>query len=201
MALQFNLCPEADKAAVAASLNADVMETHGAHHTTGIFGTRYLFPALASHGHGASALAVLRQTTYPSIGDLFSRGATTFWECWGEKDIDAKWGARSRNHVMQTAFAAWFYHGLAGINASPDAPGYKHVILRPQFLVDEKLTSVKASHRSPQGTITSSWKADGKMIQWHVELPPNTTASVHFPDQAVQEIGSGSVDFKISLPH
>ena len=130
--LSFNLCPDADARAVAASLNTDVMETQKAHHNTGIFGTRYLHSALARNGYGSSALALLRQTTYPSIGHLFSLGATTFWECWGEPELDKKWGARSLNHVMQTAFAAWFYNGLAGIN--PDAPGFKRIKLRPQFI-------------------------------------------------------------------
>src|SRR5205085_787110 len=63
LALELNLANPASAASIAKSLNADVMETHHAHHTTGIFGTRYLYPALARHGYGASALALLRQTT------------------------------------------------------------------------------------------------------------------------------------------
>ena len=40
-----------------------------------------------------------------------------------------KAGGRSLNHVMQTAFVAWFYNGLAGINPTPDQPGFKHIRL------------------------------------------------------------------------
>lgn len=197
LALEFNLADPANVKAIAQSLNADVMETHKAHHTTGIFGTRYLHAALARNGHGTSALALLRQTTYPSIGHLFSLGATTFWECWGEAELDKKWGARSLNHVMQTAFVAWFYNGLAGINPDPQNPGFKHILFQPQFLADEKLTQVKATHASPHGTITSQWQARGDAIHYHCEIPPNTTATLTLPNQPPQNIGSGSYDFNV----
>src|SRR5439155_10145246 len=85
MALELNLCDTDDVPAIAASLNRDI-EAHQFHHTTGIFGSRFLYSALARNGYGSTALALLRQTTYPSIGHLFSLGATTFWECWGEKE-------------------------------------------------------------------------------------------------------------------
>jgi alpha-L-rhamnosidase len=196
MALELDLAPAEQREAIAANLNHDVMIEHKAHHTTGIHGSRVLFSALARHGYGAAALAVLRQTTYPSVGHLFSLGATTMWECWGEPELDAKWGARSQNHPMQAAFTAWFYHGLAGINPSPYKPGFEHVVLRPQWIDDPQLTRVRATYRSVRGMIVSSWERQGGQTNWHVELPPNTTASAYPPGKAQPtEIGSGSHDF------
>jgi alpha-L-rhamnosidase len=197
VALELSLAGPAQVKAIARAMNTDVMQTQKVHHTTGIFGTRYLYPALARNGYGASALALLRQTTYPSIGHLFSLGATTFWECWGEPELDKKWGARSLNHVMQAAFVAWFYNGLAGINPNAGSPGFKHVLLQPQFITDEKLTSVKATHTSLHGPIVSQWEARDGQIHYHCEIPPNTTATVDLPNQTSETIGSGSYDFKI----
>jgi alpha-L-rhamnosidase len=195
MALQLDLCPPEHRAAVAANLNRDVIETHKVHHTTGIFGSRYLHAALADGGYLDSALALLRQTTYPSIGHLFSLGATTFWECWGEPEIDAKWGARSQNHPMQAAFVAWFHHGLGGIRPSPEEPGFRHVILRPHIpRNDATLTHVRATHRTPRGRIVSEWRVAGGKVSWHVELPPDTTATAYAPEP--RAIGSGAHEFQ-----
>lgn len=203
MALELNLAPSGQRSAVAASLARDVMVTHGAHHTTGIFGSRYLFGALARNGHGAAVLAVLRQKTYPSLGDLFARGATTMWECWGEPEIDEKWGARSQNHPMQAALAAWFHKDLAGINPSVERGGFGHVILRPQIIDDAagRLTWVRASHLSPRGPISSDWERTGpRRAVWRAEVPPNVTASVQLPDRPWRDIGSGKWEFAVELP-
>lgn len=203
MALELRLAPPEHRSAVAASLARDVTLAHGAHHTTGIFGSRYLFDALSRNGHGAAALAVLRQTTYPSLGDLFARGATTMWECWGEPELDEKWGARSQNHPMQAALAAWFHQGLAGINPSAERAGFAHVVLRPQIIDDAegKLTWVRASHLSPRGLITSAWERTGpRRATWRTQLPPNVTASVQLPGQGPREIGSGKWEFQVQLP-
>ena len=188
MALELDLCLADQVTAVAASLNRDVVEVHKTHHTTGIFGSPFLYSALARHGYGSTSLALLRQTTYPSIGYLFSLGATTFWECWGEKELDDKWGARSKNHPMQAAFVAWIHQGLAGINYSPD----RKLILRPQFIDDPTLTEVKATHRG----ITSAWKNVGNHFNWHIELPPATTATA-YTSAFERELSPGAHDIEV----
>ena len=129
------------------------------------------------------ASKVLHQTTYPSIGNLFSLGATTFWECWGEDELDKKWGARSLNHPMQAAYDAWFYQGLAGINPDPAYPGFKHAILQPQLLPG--LASVRASYRTPYGVLRSAWQqtdaATGISVHFQLEIPANSRATFQLP--------------------
>ena len=38
-----------------------------------------------------------------------------------------------------------------------------------------------ASHESPYGEISSHWKRTGDRLEWHITLPPNTTATVQLP--------------------
>ncbi|MBV9470551.1 MAG: family 78 glycoside hydrolase catalytic domain [Abitibacteriaceae bacterium] len=179
IALAFGLTPAGAETAVAASLAYDVLPTHQGHLATGIFGSRYLYGILSRYGYGAVAQGILHQTTYPSFGDLFTRGATTFWECWGEPELDQKWGPRSQNHAMQGAFDAWFYQDVAGIHPSPDEPGFKHIVLRPTILPG--LHWARATYRSPYGLVESAWNQQGRTLQWHVSIPVNTEATVYLP--------------------
>jgi alpha-L-rhamnosidase len=187
MALAFGLCPAGDEQAVANDLARDVVDRHHGHQSTGIFGSRYLFDRLAASGHGTVALAMLRQTDYPSIGYLFSLGATTFWECWGEPDLDKRWGARSLNHPMQAGYDAWFFQGLAGINPDPAAAGFRNVVVRPEVIGD--LQWVRAYHDSPYGRITSAWRRTGDKLALDVTVPPNATATVYVPTRTAVASG------------
>ena len=178
MALAFHLCLDSERQAVCDSLARDVLK-HGRHHTSGIFGSRWLFDALAAGGHGDIAFAVLQQTDYPSIGYLFRLGATTFWECWGEPELDKKWGARSLNHPMQAGYDAWFFQGPGGIACDETGPGFRRIFVRPNLLPG--LTSVCVYHDSPHGRIRSEWARKGDTVQFHIVVPPNTAAKLCLP--------------------
>jgi alpha-L-rhamnosidase len=178
LALAFHFCPPTDRQAVADSLARDVVK-HGSHHTTGIFGSRWLFDTLTAGGHGDLALAVLQQTDYPSIGYLFGLGATTFWECWGEPELDKKWGARSLNHPMQAGYDAWFFQGPGGITCDEAGSGFRRIIVRPNLLPGLKF--VRTYHDSPQGRIRSEWSREGDAVRFHIVIPPNTTARLYLP--------------------
>ena len=178
LALAFDLCPTSDRQAVCDSLARDVVK-HGRHHTTGIFGSRRLFDALANGGHGDIAFDVLKQTDYPSIGYLFHLGATTFWECWGEPELDKKWGARSLNHPMQAGYDAWFFQGLGGISCDSEGPGFRKILICPHLLPG--LEFVRVYHDSPNGRICSEWTRKGDTVRFHIIIPPNTTARLYLP--------------------
>jgi alpha-L-rhamnosidase len=179
LALRLGLAPAKDEVQVAAALARDVVEKHHGHFSTGITGSRCLYWALAEYGHGDVALEILRQKTYPSIEYLFSLGATTFWETWGEPEIDKSEGPRSRNHAMQGGFDAWFYQGLAGICPDPDQPGFKHTILRPQ--IPSGLRHVRAEYNSVHGKIASEWRIEDGSFHWRVAIPANSRATVYLP--------------------
>jgi alpha-L-rhamnosidase len=178
-ALYLGLHPEEDAQAIADSLARDVNEKHNGHHTTGITGSKYLYWALGEHGHGSTALRMLRNTDYPSFGHLFSLGATTFWECWGEKEIDQKWGARSLNHPMQGAFDMWFYYGIAGIRPDATGPGFQRILFAPQII--DELEFAKADFASLYGNIHAEWRKEAGHLIYSVSVPTNSQGRVHLP--------------------
>lgn len=179
LALAWGLVPDGLEQAVADSLARDVMENHRGHHSTGILGLRHLFWALSEYGHGDVAMTVLHQTDYPSIGHLFSLGATTLWEWWSEPDIEQQEGPRSCNHPMQGGFDAWFFSGIAGIRPSEDAPGFQRIVLKPHLLPG--LQWVRASYRSIRGLIVSEWRQEEEHLHWKMAIPANTEALVYLP--------------------
>ena len=198
IALNFSLVPKGDEAAVAENLKKDVVDKFNGHHSTGHMGTRYIYGELSRFGYGEVAQKMLNQTTYPSFGELFARGATTIWEYWGEKVIDeTSAGTRSRNHPFQGGFDVWFYNGIAGINPDPQNPGFKHIIMKPQ--VFGTLTSAKASFKSPYGLICSDWKKNNNSLQWDFSIPVNTTADIYVPAEKKDDITeNGSIPEKSS---
>jgi alpha-L-rhamnosidase len=133
--------------------------------------------------------AIATQKTYPGWGYMVERGATTIWELWNGDTADP--AMNSGNHVMQIGdLAVWMYEYLAGIRSDPEAPGFRHIVIRPYPAGD--LAFVKASHKTPYGTIVSSWKRGGGAFTLDVTVPPNTTATVWVPAKdaaAVTESG------------
>ena len=195
LALNFGLVPEGDEPTVAKSLADDVIEKHNGHHSTGATSSKYIYGELSRYGYGDVAQKMLNQTTYPSIGDLFNRGATTFWEYWGEAEIDStSLGVRSRNHPFQNGYDAWFYNGIAGINPDSENPGFKHIILKPQIIGN--LTFAKAYYNSIYGTIISDWRINEGTFQWSVSIPVNTTATVYLPANNIDDISESGIPAK-----
>ena len=186
MALNFKLFPKNDEEKIAKNLMENVMQKYDCHFSTGIFGQRFLYWALANYGYEKETLQLLNQTTAPSHGHIFSAGATTLWERIpiSEKDLnpeDASW-----NHPMQAGFVVWFYQGIGGIIPDPENPGFKHFYLRPQLTTI--LDFAETEFDSVQGLISSNWKNENEKFQWEIKVPVNSSATVYFPATNMNEI-------------
>ncbi len=179
MAIHFGLVPGRIKGNILSALEKDICETRRMHYHAGIFGIRYLFEVLSRNGHADLAVKILHQNTYPGFGNLISRGATTLWEYWGEPEVDKKHGARSLSHPMMGGFDNFFYNSLAGIRPDEDNPGFRHFFLEPHPVSFVKWA--KAEYLSGFGRIASAWEFKGKMIEWSVEVPAGTSATVKMP--------------------
>jgi alpha-L-rhamnosidase len=159
------------------------VEDRDDHHDTGMLGSKYLFRVLSDHGRHDLAYRVLVQTTPPSYASWIARDATTVWEDWED--------GLSRNHVAFTDPGAWFYQYLAGINADPRQPAFKHIVLRPRPVGD--LTFVKAWHESPYGRIRSDWEIEGDRFRWRITIPPSTSATVYVPTDGTSSVLEGDL--------
>jgi alpha-L-rhamnosidase len=78
--------------------------------------------------------------------------------------------------------SAWFYKALGGIHPDPENPGFKNILLQPNFVTGLNYASV--SYESPHGLIVSDWKrTKKKTIIYQVTIPANSTATLSLQDK------------------
>ena len=180
LALAFGLLDEETAVKSASRLGKDVKDF--GHITTGFLGTPLISLTLTENGMNDLAYLLLNRKEYPSWLYPVTMGATTIWERWDGQKPDSTFqtpGMNSFNHYAYGAIGKWLYQVVAGIGIDPDRPGYKHVIFHPQ--PGGGLTSAKATHNSMYGTIVSGWELDGDQLVMNIEIPANTSATIHIP--------------------
>ncbi len=180
LALQFDLLPDELRPVAAKRLAQEVRERK--HLTTGFVGTPYLLHVLTRYGYLEEAYMLLSREQYPSWLYPVKQGATTIWERWDGLKPDGTFqdkGMNSFNHYAYGAVGEWMYRVMAGIEISEAAPGYKHILIQPQ--PGGGFSSVKASHQTMYGKVSSAWKLKDGSFELAVEIPPNTRATVRLP--------------------
>ena len=194
--LQWGVVPDDLVQKVADNLARKVEEA-GFHLDVGVLGAKALLNALGRNGHIEAAYKVAVQDTYPSWGWWIVNGATTLLENWdlqAERDI-------SDNHMMFGEIGGWFFKGLGGIYPDPDQPGFKNIILRPNFI--RGLKQFEAKHKSPYGMIVSGWAIKGKNVVYNIVIPANSTATLYLPDYVkgdkVIKLESGKHSLKLQF--
>ncbi len=180
-ALHQGFVPAGERTKVEAKL-VEVVEKKDAYPDFGILGSKYIFRSLSEAGRSDLAFAMATKEDKKSYGTWIRRGATTFWEDWGDGD--------SRNHIMFGDVSAWWYQTLAGIRladtvsavAIKNNPGdvaFKKIIIAPVPV--KGLDWVKAEHASPYGVIRSQWRKTNSVFRMDIDVPVNTTATVCLP--------------------
>lgn len=180
VALHWGLVPEELRSKVADNLAKRVIADKK-HIDVGLLGTKTILNALSENGYAQLAYEVASQETYPSWGWWIVNGATTFYENW---PLDAK-SDISLNHIMFGEINAWYYKALGGIFPDEQAPGFKNILLKPNFV--EGLSHFEATHEGPYGNIISSWKRKGKTIEYHVTVPANSSATLCLKGKSIRE--------------
>ncbi len=174
--LYMGIVPDEFKVSVAANL-AKRVAADSFHLDVGILGAKAILNALSENGYANVAYKLASQETYPSWGWWIVNGATTLYENW---NIEAA-NDISLNHIMFGEIGAWLYKGPGGIKPDESQPGFKNVLLFPNFV--EGLEFFRAEHKGPFGTIISDWKRAGNSVLYTVTVPPNTTATIQFPKE------------------
>lgn len=169
--------PDSQHAKVMAALRADIKSNEG-HLDTGIFGTQFFFEVLAANGMNDLAYEAMNKRTQPSYGYGIEQGATTTWEDWN--------GKSSQNHPMFGGGLTWFYRNLAGMNADPDQPGYRHIIFKPQP-VDE-LDFVTYSNNTSFGEAGITWRNKADQLFMDITIPVGSKATVYVPSGDVNSL-------------
>ena len=213
VALYTKMAPEALEPMLVDKLVKDI-EARNWHLSTGFLGTPFLLFTLADHGRSDVAYRLLLNDTYPSWGYMLSKGATTWWERWNGDTGDP--AMNSYNHYAFGSVIAWVYRYAAGIDTTPDSPGFKEIVVHPHL--DARMTSARAEYDSIYGKIISDWKGTpAGPFSLSVTIPPNTSAKVFLPAIAgahvtedgspvegqpeggsyIVRIGSGSYNFEV----
>ena len=125
---------------------------------------------------------LLNREEYPSWLYPVKAGATTIWERWDGQKPDGSFqdkGMNSFNHYAYGAIGEWMYRVMAGIEIDEAAPGYKHILIQPQ--PGGGFTSVKVSHDTMYGRVSSGWTSSNDKFELVVEVPANTRATVRLP--------------------
>jgi alpha-L-rhamnosidase len=172
--LYWGIVPDSLKQRVAANL-ADSVAANKYFLDVGILGAKAILSALSDNGQAEAAYRLAAQQEFPSWGWWIRNGATTLYENWNitlERDL-------SLNHIMFGEIGAWFFKGIAGIKPDEKNPGFKNVMLTPNFV--NELTHFTATHKGPYGNIISSWKRTGKTTHYQVTIPANSSAIIRFP--------------------
>ena len=150
LALNLGVSPNVDR--TRALLVQSLSENKG-HYTTGIIGFKSLLPELYAAGEQDTALAILMQTDYPSIGYNFANGKEEATEnLWELPDADMEGiGMNSRNHHMWSSYSAYLVQHVGGveINAASGAT------LRPAHQAGSPL------HESEWTLLVELWSSPG----------------------------------------
>ncbi len=183
MPLYWGLVPEDLKESVASNLAQTVAEND--HYIdVGLLGSKALLNALSENGYAGAAWKVASKETFPSWGWWIVNGATTFFENWpidADRDI-------SMNHIMFGEISAWFYKAPGGINPDPLNPGFRNIILKPQFV--DGLDHFEAEYNSVRGLVRSAWEKAGDLIRYSVTIPPNSTGDLYLEGKVTVQQGN-----------
>ena len=197
--LTMGIVPDEARNSVLANFVRRVKGTSGQPHIDcGVIGISWLMRYLSKAGLGDIAYQIASAKTYPGWGYMAENGATTIWELWNGNTANPS--MNSGNHVMMLGdLIPWAYECLAGIAPDSERPGFKHIIMRPDFSIDS-IRGAKASYPSLYGDITSHWQRNGRQIIWNITIPANTTATIHLANGTTKDIGSGTHHVEMDVP-
>ncbi len=170
VALMLGLFPEGERDALFSSLTESLQAEHFEMHT-GIYGNKYLIPALCLGGEGDMALRFLFNRTTPSFGTMMDDHATTLWECIDMKHImPRESGVSSYNHPMQAGFAYFYYACIGGI--TPLSAGFRRFSVKPTAF--SEIREAEVTYDCPYGRIRVKYRRDGERYQYELEIPVGT---------------------------
>lgn len=172
MALYTGLAEDGQKEIVLQHIIADIVK-HNNSLTTGDIGSVYLLRVLNDANRSDIIYKMNNRSDVPGYGFQLANGATALTESW------QAYRYVSNNHLMLGHLMEWFYSGLAGISQEPGSVAFKKILIRPQPVGD--ITFAKASYWCPYGLIKSEWEKHDNTFDLQINIPPNTTATIHLP--------------------
>ena len=169
---------------------ADRIENDEFQMQTGIYGNKYLVPALIEGGYGDIAMSYLFNKDYPSFATMLDDGATTVWEDISMHSAMPKnLPVSSYNHPMHGAFLYICYTHIAGIK--PIKPGFSEFEFSP--IVIDSIRNFEVSLSTVSGKIKVSRKGNEFKRKYRLSVPANTTCVVTIPNCKITDAGGEEI--------
>lgn len=181
--LYWGVVPDELKSKVAIKL-AESVKAKDFKLDVGLLGTKAILCALSENGYADVAYKLASQETFPSWGWWIVNGATTLYENWLVDNAPS--GTGSKNHIMLGEISAWFFKAIGGIKSDPQQPGFKNILLEPNFVLG--LDHFEATHDSPYGKTSSSWVRLADGLSWIVIIPPENCNGSTAPNRCLMNI-------------
>lgn len=198
LAIEFELLPEPMVEKAAKNLVRLVEEAEG-HLRTGFLGTPFIVSLLDELGYQDLAFSILFKETYPSWFYSINQGATTMWERWNSYSKTEGFSGdnmNSLNHYAYGAIGQWLVERVAGLSPDPANPGYKHFFIRPA--IPNQLDWARAELETNYGKALSEWRKEGDKIMLKVIVPPNTSATIEFPNaRSPETVTAGTYEYEL----
>ena len=141
--------------------------------TAGDIGYYFLVGILSKNGRSDILYRMNNRTDRPGYGYQLVHGATALTESWSARP------ELSNDHMMLGHLMAWFFNGLGGIGQSDSSVAYRHVTLAPKPV--EGMEWVKCSFHTPNGMISTNWKADGSTFRMDFSIPGGSVGTITLP--------------------
>ncbi|MGX1162722.1 alpha-L-rhamnosidase [Arthrobacter sp. SLBN-100] len=197
LALVFDLFPSEELRQLAGKRLAELVREAGNRIATGFAGTPVIADALTGVGELDTAYDLLLEKECPSWLYSVTQGGTTIWERWDSLLPDGTVNPgemTSFNHYALGAVADWMHRSVAGL--APLEPGYRRILFRPQ--PGGGLTWASATHETPYGRASISWRTTGSGHRVEIEVPTGTTALLELPGQEPAEVGPGHFEYTVA---
>lgn len=166
VALQIGLYPAGGYDALLSGLRVRMAKDDYAM-PTGIYGNKYLVPALLRAGFGGEATRFLFQRTHTSFGTMLDGGATTIWEEPDMKNIAVREkGVSSYNHPMHGGFLYTAVTELCGI--TPIKPGFAEFAFAPCFMAEIDHATLDLQTAAGKIAVTMDTKGDKHLCTLYV---------------------------------
>jgi alpha-L-rhamnosidase len=201
IALEFDICPEGERAKVAKTL-ADMVRKDNGKITTGFLGTPLILHALSKNGYSEEAYLMLMRREIRSWLYQVDMGATTIWERWDairadgsihsgematDNDAQADPSMISFNHYAYGAVVDWVYRNVAGLAPTEADPGYRTTVVAPKPAAG--FSFAEAQIETPFGELAIDWEitVSGDLVAT-LEVPFGVTAKLELPVSDSSEI-------------
>ncbi|WP_158839192.1 family 78 glycoside hydrolase catalytic domain [Polaribacter sp. L3A8] len=189
LALNYGIVPEKYKAQLEKKVVDNIVKDKNYHVWGGVFTVHSAYEYLPKNGYADMMHKVVVDEEWPSFGWLIKEGATTLPEGYNFASSDI--------HHFMGAVDNFFYRHMVGINFDENNPGFKQIILKPNFI--KAMDFAKASYNSIHGEIKAEWKktANGT-YEYSGTIPVNCEAEVVLPNKTVH-VKSGSFKFTVAI--